>query len=50
MTDGKIKTPLMGYGMVIDNGTVQKTIRSNRSDLMKHLNFGAYLTKIFKHE
>ena len=50
MTDGKIRTPLMGYGMVIDNGTVQKTIRSNRSDLMKHLNFGAYITKIFKHE
>lgn len=50
MTNGKIRSPLMGYGMVIDNGTVQKTMRTNRSDLMKHLNFDAYLTKIFKNE
>jgi inner membrane protein len=50
MTNNEIKKPLMGYGMVIDNGIVQKTVRNSPSDLMKHLNFGAYIHKIFSNE
>lgn len=50
MTNDQLKSPLMGYGMVIDNGVVQKTIPHRPSELVKHLNFDAYLTKVFSNE
>jgi len=50
MTAGKVKKPLMGYGMVVDNGHVQKTVRKSPSNAMKYLNFGFYFKKIFTHE
>lgn len=50
MTNNLMKKPLMGFGMVIDNGVVQKTIRNSPSDLMKHLNFKSYLNKIFSND
>lgn len=46
-TEGKLDTPLFSYGMVIDNGTVNKTISMPKSDMWKHVNFESYLNKIF---
>lgn len=50
MTNNCLNRPLMGFGMVVDNGIVQKTIRNTPSQLMKHLNFDAYLKKIISYE
>lgn len=47
MTNGKVRKPLMGYGMVIDNWRVHKTYNSRPSSMMEQLNFGAYIDKIF---
>lgn len=47
MSDNKIKQPLMGFGIVIDKDTVQKTVAYRPARLLKHLNFEAYFTKIF---
>jgi inner membrane protein len=41
---------VMGFGMVIDNGIVQKTFRSTPSSDFKNLNLAAYYEKIFYHE
>jgi len=46
-TQGKVNTPLFAYGMVIDNGTVNKTIPITQSGMWKHVNFGTYVNKIF---
>lgn len=46
-TEGKINSPLFAYGMVIDNGNVNKTIALSKSTMWKHVNFGAYVNKIF---
>lgn len=47
-TEGKVTDPLMGYGMIVDNGIVHKTfpLRSNRA--FEQVNFGAYWNEIFK--
>lgn len=50
LTNDKINEPIMGFGMVIDNWHVQKTYQRRPGDVMKHLNFGAYLDKIFQNE
>ena len=47
MTQNRLKKPLMGYGIVIDNWRVQKTINHRPSAMMEQLNFGAYIDKIF---
>lgn len=46
-TEGKMSAPLFAYGMVIDNGTVNKTISLPRGTMWKHVNFDAYVNKIF---
>jgi len=45
-TEGKITTPLFAYGMVIDNGTVNKTVQLPKNAMWKHVNFGSYFNKI----
>jgi inner membrane protein len=50
LTNNRVKVPVMGFGMVIDNGVVKKTIRMNPPNVMKHLNFDVYFNKIFTHE
>lgn len=50
LTNNKINEPIMGFGMVIDNGLVQKTYSRSPVNMMKQLNFGAYLDKIFHNE
>jgi inner membrane protein len=45
-TEGKISTPLFAYGMVIDNGNVNKTISISKNGLWKEVNFGSYFNKI----
>lgn len=47
ITDGVVKKPMMGFGMVIDNGHVQKTIPYRGRGMSEHLNFGAYIHKVF---
>lgn len=47
LTNNSFNKPLMGYGMVVDNGFVQKTETKRPSDLFEHLNFAVYLNKIF---
>jgi inner membrane protein len=50
MTNRVLKHPVKGYGMVIDNGIVQKTLRNNPTGLFKELNFNAYFHKIFSND
>lgn len=47
MTGKKISTPLMGYGMIVDNNVVQKTFRLARGSAFKEVNFGYYSEKVF---
>jgi inner membrane protein len=49
-TNGAVKDPMMGYGMVIDKGVVQKTEPFRGRGMSEHLNFGAYVRKIFYNE
>lgn len=49
-TDGVVKKPMMGYGMVIDKGLVQKTEPFRGKGMREHLNFGGYVHKIFYDE
>lgn len=39
--------PVMGYGMVVDNGVVNKTKSERGSRSFKNLNFDAYWNKVF---
>lgn len=48
MTNGRLETPVMGYGMVIDNGIVNKTVGLRPNELFQFVNFDAYLNKVFK--
>ena len=50
LSNGLFKKPLMGYGMVVDNGIVQKTIPYRPTQMLKHLNFTSYLHKIFSND
>jgi inner membrane protein len=47
LTAGKIKRPLMGYGMIVDKGVVQKSFRLAPGQAFKAVNFGHYIDKIF---
>jgi inner membrane protein len=47
LTAGKVTAPLMGYGMIVDNGVVQKTFRLQRGNAFKAVNFGRYIDKVF---
>lgn len=49
INQGKIQ-PIMGFGMVIDKGNVQKTFRVQRVGSLKELNFGSYFKLIFTNE
>ncbi len=46
LTNGKIETPIMGYGMIVEKGVVQKSFRLQRGEAMKALNFGHYFDKV----
>lgn len=45
-TDGKIRTPIMSYGMVIDKGMVIKTAHLPNKAMFNAINFTAYFEKI----
>lgn len=47
-TNEKICTPMMGYGMVIDRGFVNKTFSLRPKQLGRNINFKAYFNKVFK--
>jgi inner membrane protein len=47
LTGGKVSRPLMGFGMLVDNGVVQKSFRLGRTGAFKHVNFGFYIDKVF---
>ncbi|MBL1280412.1 MAG: metal-dependent hydrolase [Fluviicola sp.] len=47
LSDGASNQPLFGYGMVVDNGIVNKTIRYSPNRVWKDANFGAYFDRIF---
>lgn len=47
LTGGKIEQPVMGFGMLVDNGVVQKSFRLERGSAFKHVNFGFYIDKVF---
>jgi len=46
-TDGQVKTPFMGYGMVIDNGIVNKTFGVSPRRFWDKVNFDTYFERIF---
>lgn len=49
MTKKKSKTPLFGYGIIVDKHlAVNKTIALRKDDLWEHVNFESYFDKIFK--
>lgn len=47
LTNGKITTPVMGYGMVVDNGIVHKTTSIRNRGALNSLNFDAYWNHVF---
>lgn len=49
-TNGIVRTPMKAYGMVIDNGFVNKTVGVRPDGLWNHLNFDAYLNEVFWNE
>ncbi len=49
-TNGIVRTPMKGYGMVIDNGFVNKTVSLRPDGLWNHLNFDSYLNEVFWNE
>lgn len=46
-TSPKIAAPVRGYGLVIDNGIVNKTYITRPNDIWSKVNFGRYINKIF---
>ena len=46
-TNEKVSTPMMGYGMVIDRGFVDKTFGLRPKEMWRNLNFKAYFNKVF---
>jgi len=46
-TNGMVKKPIFGYGMVVDNQIVNKTIALPPTKAWKHVNFGMYLHNVF---
>tara|TARA_R110002072_G_scaffold302976_1_gene490572 strand:- start:22293 stop:23318 length:1026 start_codon:yes stop_codon:yes gene_type:complete len=47
LSNNASKSPLFAYGMVIDNGIVNKTIRYSPNRVWKDANFGTYFDRIF---
>jgi inner membrane protein len=47
LTAGDIKRPLMGYGMIVDKGVVQKSFLLAPGQAFKAVNFGHYIDKVF---
>jgi inner membrane protein len=47
LTGGKIERPLMGYGMLVDNGVVQKSFPLAPRKAFKAVNFGQYIDNVF---
>lgn len=47
LTNGVSKTPVYGFGLIVDNGIVDKTIRIKNRGALSQLNFGAYLNNVF---
>ncbi len=47
LTNNTSNEPLFSYGMVIDNGIVNKTVGPNPRSRFKDANFGAYFDKVF---
>lgn len=47
LTANHFTKPLMGYGMIVEKGIVQKSFRLSGRDAFKGVNFGYYLDKVF---
>jgi len=47
LTDGTFEQPLMGYGMIVDNGVVQKSFALMPRNAVKAVTFGKYIDKVF---
>lgn len=43
----RFQNPLMGYGMIVDKGTVQKSFPLRPGEAFKAVNFGHYMHKVF---
>lgn len=46
LTNKEVQLPIMGYGMVVDNGFVYKTISLRNSNLFEKVNFDVYWNKV----
>jgi inner membrane protein len=46
-TNPRIASPVRGYGLVIDNGIVNKTYITRPNGIWAKVNFGGYINKIF---
>jgi len=46
-TNGQVETPFLGYGMVIDNGIVNKTFGTSPRRFWDKVNFDKYFERIF---
>lgn len=47
LTAGRLERPLMGYGLLVDKGVVQKSFQLMPGEAFKAVNFGRYLEKVF---
>lgn len=47
LTAGEVARPLMGYGMIVDKGVVQKSFQLVPGEALKAVNFGHYIDKVF---
>lgn len=47
LTAGRLTQPLMGYGLLVDKGVVQKSFQLPRGEAFKAVNFGRYIDKVF---
>ncbi|MCO5259318.1 MAG: metal-dependent hydrolase [Crocinitomicaceae bacterium] len=47
LTNGVAKNPIYGFGLIVDNNIVNKTIRFKNKGTFSYVNFGAYWNNIF---
>lgn len=47
LTADKESSPVMGFGLIVDNGIVDKTIRISNRGAVSNLNFDAYWNNVF---
>lgn len=47
LTNGKITVPVFGFGLIVDNGIVEKTERVRNRGAFSQLNFDAYWNNVF---